>query len=150
MSRSDPRSLAVDFGALPNHADQARQQAAAQAAMLRGEPPVVGGRDRPGGLSTDNPFTGTKAQFAGGTAADLPPEALARLEEALGIDLDGNGVVGGKPSPSPDRATNGKGTTKDTDSDERLRRLAQLHSLYKDGALTAEEFASEKRRLLED
>lgn len=56
---------------------------------------------------------------------------LGALEGMTGQDLDGDGKVGGAPAP-----------------DDRLAQLERLAKLRDSGALTDEEFAAEKRRLL--
>lgn len=58
--------------------------------------------------------------------------AMRAAEAATGMDLDGDGVVTGRAPASEDRVS-------------QLERLAELH---RSGALTDEEFAAEKRRLL--
>ena len=114
VSRSDPSRFEIDFDAVPDHRDVARQRAEQQAAMMRnGGTVTVGG---PG------------VTFVGGTAADIPPEMRAGLEQMLGVDLDGDGTAGAP-----------------TDRISQLERLAQLRS---SGALTEQEFEAEKRKLL--
>lgn len=85
VSRSDPTRYEIDFDAVPDHRETARRRAEQQAAMLRGEAPQAGH------VGT---FGGASIQFVGGTPADLPPEKRARLEQMLGVDLDGDGVIG--------------------------------------------------------
>jgi hypothetical protein len=93
---------------------------------------------------------------AGGAAAPAPgvhvqtrvidlsdqPEArdamLGAVEEATGLDLDGDGRVRGQATPTPAAAPQG-------DRLDELERLARLHA---SGALTDDEFAAEKHRLL--
>ena len=98
---------------------------------------------------------GSQIQFVGGSPSDLPPEKLARLEQMLGTDIDGDGVVGAPAAPAPphdqaaQHASPGVSATA-ADADERVRLLTQLHELHKAGALTDQEFANEKQRLLSE
>jgi hypothetical protein len=154
----DPHSVKLDFDAVPDDATVARQAAEQQAAMLRGETPGGG----PGFVAGLGGSVGADVQFVGGTPADLPPDKRARLEQFLGVDLDGDGVVGPNPAasappaapgsaapgsaaPGPDAAEAGGPTDEGADRIGQLERLARLHA---DGALTDEEFAAEKRRVL--
>ena len=126
VDRGDPSKLRIDFDAMPDSADVARQMAERQAAMLRTTAGATGG-------AANAAFTGQpQVTIVGGTAADIPPERLAGLEQMLGVDLDGDGQVGGAASGADDRLT-------------QLERLARLRA---SGALTDEEFDAEKRRLL--
>lgn len=122
ISRSDPHKLRIDFDQVPEAHDQLAAAAEAQAAMLRGETPV-------GGSVTPN------VQFVGGSPADLDPDKRAKLEHMLGIDLDGDGVVGaGQPVAAG--------------GDDRVARLERLAALRQSGALTDAEFEAEKARIL--
>lgn len=123
VDRKDPSKLRIDFDAVPDSADVARQMAEQQAAMLR---TAAGGAA--GGAFTGQP----PVTIVGGSAADIPPERLAGLEQMLGVDLNGDGRVGGSPAAAGDRLN-------------QLERLAQLRA---SGALTEQEFEAEKRRLL--
>jgi hypothetical protein len=155
VSASDPSNYAIDFDSMPTHRDQARQQAEAQAAMMRGEwpdaaSPSAGGVPGLGGIFAG----GAQVQFVGGSPSDLPPEKLAKLETMLGTDLNGDGIVGASPSSAPpnrpgvqEPAQTGTRESQD-DPDDRIRRLSELHELHTKGALTAEEFEIEKRRIL--
>ncbi len=145
VSQSNPQNYFIDFDSMPSHRDQARQQTAAQAAMMRGEAPggAAGSAAGIAGMFGG----GAQVQFVGGSPADLPPEKLARLEQMLGTDLNGDGVVGAPAAAPAPQATPGDSATA-TDAEERLRLLTQLHKLHEAGALTDQEFATEKQRLL--
>ena len=121
VSRSDPQRLRIDFDQIPDHRDVARARAEQQAAMLRGE-----GGATPPDLSS--------VQFVGGTADDLTPEQRDKVERLLGIDIDGDGVVAGA----------GPGSA----GADRIGQLERLARLRDTGAITDEEYAAEKRRLL--
>ncbi len=129
VSRTDPPQYEIDFDAIPNWDDAARQQAEMQAAMMRGE-------SVPGGAPAN-------VQFIGGSPADLPPEKLAKLEAFLGQDLNGDGVIGGATAPAA-----GWAPPTATPADDRLAQLERLAHLHATGALTDDEFAREKARLL--
>lgn len=60
-------------------------------------------------------------------------QALQAAEAATGMDLDGDGRVGGAPPPA---------------GGDRVAQLERLAALRSSGALTEEEFEAEKRRLL--
>jgi len=130
----NPQSFELDFDAVPDDDEVARRLAEQQAAMLRGQMPAGG----PLGMAG---MAGANIQFVGGSPADLPPEKRARLEQFLGVDLDGDGIVGANPAAT----TPGPGAADPGERIEQLERLARLHA---DGALTDDEFAAEKRRLL--
>ena len=150
VSQSNPQNYFIDFDSVPSHRDQARQQTAAQAAMMRGEMPgAAGSAAGIGGMFGG----GSQIQFVGGSPSDLPPEKLARLEQMLGTDIDGDGIVGAPAAPAPphDQAAQHASpgvSAAAADADERVRLLTQLHELHKAGALTDQEFANEKQRLL--
>ena len=89
------------------------------------------------------PGMAANVQFIGGSPADLPPEKLAKLEAMLGQDLNGDGMIGGSVA-----AAVPAGWAPPTAQDDRLAQLERLASLHRSGALTDEEFAREKSRLL--
>ena len=121
------------FRSIPDADDSARALAEQQAAAMRGEVP-------------SGPDSGLGAlgsiQFVGGTPADLPPDKRAKLETMLGVDLDGDGVIGmADQTAAP--ATSGQ-----AEADDRLEQLERLARLRDSGAVTQSEFDAEKRRLL--
>ncbi len=124
VSRSDPQRLRIDFDQVPATRDVARARADELAAQLRGE-------------TTGAATAGIGAvQFVGGSAEDLTPEQRDKVEALLGIDIDGDGVVGsGDDHP----------VTSTADRISRLERLARLRDT---GAITDDEYVAEKRRLL--
>lgn len=141
VSRTDPPEYEIDFDAIPNWDDAARQQAEMQAAMMRGEavPGAMAG-GMLGGMAGN-------VQFIGGSPADLPPEKLAKLEAFLGQDLNGDGVIGGTPAAAAP-APAGWAPPSVPAADDRLAQLERLARLHASGALTDDEFAREKARLL--
>jgi Short C-terminal domain len=144
VSASNPRNVKVDFSSLPTGRDRARAIAEQQAAFLRGETPPAGGALS--GLAAAN------VQFVGGTIDDVPPEKLAKLEAMLGIDLDGDGTIGANDTPGYDpsstHANDTPGYDGTTATDDRIGQLERLAQLHASGALTDDEFAAEKRRIL--
>jgi hypothetical protein len=121
VSRSDPRRLTIDFDQIPDAHDVARAMAEQQAAFLRGQA-TAPGVGAPGAV-----------QFVVGGPDDLTPEQRAKLQQVFGMDI-GAAVPGQAESAASDG-----------DRVDRLERLARLHAA---GALTDEEFAAEKQRLL--
>jgi hypothetical protein len=139
----DPNDLKIDFDSMPELDEVLRHLAEQQAAALndprRGQPTVF------------NPQPGTSVTIVGGTAQDIPPEMRAGLEQMLGVDIDGDGRIGGAsgtPGTSGAAATVYSAGTADTAGDDRLVQLERLARLHRSGALTDDEFAREKRRLL--
>ena len=143
VSRSDPTRLKIDFDAMPDAATVARQQAEQMAAQMR-----HGGA---GAFAAP----GATVQIVGGSASDIPPDLRAGLEQMLGVDLDGDGRVGGPGAPTfappgftaPGSTAPGP-SAPSGGSDDRLAQLERLAALHRAGALTDAEFAAEKRRLL--
>jgi Short C-terminal domain len=75
-------------------------------------------------------------------APEAAKEAIRSVESMTGMDLDGDGRIGGPAgslAPPP-------GAQPAQDTVSRLERLAALH---KQGALTDDEFAQQKKRLLD-
>ncbi|MEZ5383593.1 MAG: SHOCT domain-containing protein [Microthrixaceae bacterium] len=138
VSEDDPQRVKVNFKAMDKNADTARTMAERQAAAMRGEvhpPAPPGAAAGPGGASI---------QFVGGTAEDIPPERRAMVEGMLGIDLDGDGVIGAAVPPPPAAPLAGSSTHQA----DRLGQLERLVDLMNSGALTEAEFAAEKARIL--
>jgi hypothetical protein len=80
--------------------------------------------------------------LSGRDLSQLSEEQRAKLR-MLGIDPDAlaPGQPGSVPPPPPDEGAQ---------ADERLERLERLAKLKDQGVLTDEEFADQKRRILED
>jgi hypothetical protein len=130
----DPASADVDFGAIPKSADAARDSAEQLAAMMN-QAATSGQGEAAGGLAAM--LGGAQVRVMGPGAND--PEKIRQAEQALGIDLDGDGVVG---SPAPPSAADPQ--------EERLARLERLVALRDAGALTEVEFAAQKQLILGD
>jgi Short C-terminal domain len=120
VDRSNPQRMKVDWGQIENSGDRASRNAEALAAQLRGEAPQGG-----------TPFGNVSVLNLSGHAPT--EDQLAKLR-MLGIDP---GLVSTTP-PTP--AAGGH------DVVDELSRLADLH---RSGALTDDEFAKAKKRLLE-
>ena len=127
VDADDPSKVKVDFDEMPSNDDRARDMAAQQAGAM-------GGADRSftSMFHTDAPQVNVI-----GDIGQLDPDQLARIEQMTGLDLDGDGTVGGPPKTS----TGGGG-------DDRVGQLERLAQLHASGALTDDEFAAEKRRIL--
>jgi hypothetical protein len=139
VDRLNPERIDIDWDEVPKAGEQSAAQAEALAAQLRGETtPAVDSAT--GGLvdQLQQMFPGAHIEVQGGTAADLPPGTLSQLEQALGMDLDADGHVR-TASPAASGGEPGK---------DRIAQLERVAALHKAGALTDEEFAAEKRRIL--
>jgi hypothetical protein len=66
-------------------------------------------------------------------------EVIGSVERATGMDLDGDGSVGGSVPPP---------TTAAAPSDDTVSRLERLAALHAQGVLTDDEFAQQKAKLL--
>ena len=77
---------------------------------------------------------------------------MRRAEAAVGVDLDGDGVVSEVPSGSPPPPPPPAFAPPDVDGNalERVQALERLAALRAAGALTVAEFEAEKARLLSD
>jgi len=78
------------------------------------------------------------------------PEAakqmLGTMEAATGMDLDGDGRIGGGAPPAP--APPAPPRPEPSMGDDTVSRLERLAALHRQGALTDEEFAQQKAKLL--
>jgi Short C-terminal domain len=119
IDRANPTNVKIAWDELPDSRDRARQTAEGMAAAMRGEGGAGG-------------FAG--AQVINLSGGELTEEQRRKLE-ALGIT-----------PPEPAEAT----PPPQGDSfDERMSRIERLAQLHADGVLTDEEFAEQKRKLLD-
>jgi hypothetical protein len=126
----DPSKVKVDFDAMPTNDERARQIADEQASSMTRQPPAGAPADLFGGV--------VPGQInIIGDISQVPPDKLAKIEQMTGMDLDGDGTVGGA-SRSANAST----------ADDRVGQLERLAQLRASGALTEAEFQQEKRRLL--
>ncbi|MEW6583628.1 MAG: SHOCT domain-containing protein [Actinomycetota bacterium] len=95
-----------------------------------------------------------KQMFPGATVSvqsssvDMPPGAVGAVEQALGVDLDGDGVVGPGGAPAHHAAAAAPPPATAPDADDRIAQLERLARLRDSGALSDAEFEAEKRRVL--
>jgi hypothetical protein len=79
------------------------------------------------------------------------PEAarqmIGSVEAATGMDIDGDGRIGGSAGPPPASAAPPAPVSR-APSDDTVSRLERLAALHKQGVLTDEEFAQQKKKLL--
>ncbi len=135
VDRANPEKVKVLWDKVQSHADSAKADADALAAMLRGETPPPG--------STPQGFDPT---MLSGSTGDIVSQ-LQQMFPGAHIQVEGTSMpppnAGGgwapptAPAPQDDF---------DDDRIEALERLAKLHAA---GALTDAEFAAEKRRILD-
>jgi hypothetical protein len=138
--------IEIQWDKVVSNADSARLQADQLVAQLRGEGAA------PGQL-------GVTPIVIGNASSERVKEAMARAEQALGIDLDGDGAVGaagagvgaaGTPADAagaPDSADPLAAPEEQGDVVSRLERIAKLRDA---GALTDDEFERMKQRLLDE
>lgn len=81
IDQQRPERFEIDFDAIPDWQDQARSQAAAQAAALSGSAAP---------RSTRSPAV----TVIGAASPEQAAAGVRRAEQALGVDLDGDGRVG--------------------------------------------------------
>ena len=82
-------------------------------------------------------------QVVGAASPEQAKQAMAAAEQALGVDLDGDGQVAGKGGSAP-----AAGAAAPASGDDAVDKLARLAKLHEDGALTDAEFAAEKKKVL--
>ncbi|MCB0984617.1 MAG: SHOCT domain-containing protein [Ilumatobacter sp.] len=158
VDRAKPDNFDVDVKSIPDWRDQARQQAEMYAQMAnqpQGHPgaghPGMGQMGQGMGIPGMVINQGATVHVQGAATPEQAAQAIRQAEMALGMDLDGDGVVGGTGPGAgaaamagtpfaPPPAGSGGG-----DVVSQLERLAALH---RSGALTDQEFAAQKARLL--
>jgi Short C-terminal domain len=130
VDRADPRRYKIEWDEVADSRDRSRQTAEGLAAAMRGE----GGA--PGGLAGLGGAGGMVVNLSGRDVSQLSDEQKAKLR-MLGIDPEQLAAQQGAASPpQPDAG------------DDRIEALERLARLHEQGALTDEEFAAEKRRVL--
>jgi hypothetical protein len=139
VDRKKHEKLAIEFDQVPDSREVARRRAEQEAERLRSGGAAVGPTGFPsfgGSMSEGSP----QVTIVGGTADDIPPETRAQLEQMLGVDIDGDGIVG--------HGGRVGGFVAGVAGDDRLAQLERLARLHHSGALDDREFEAEKRRLL--
>ncbi len=138
VDEKNPSKVKVDFDEMPTGKERARQMAEQHAAAMRGQPGMLGDAGAAGAAGGMGAMQAMPGQVnIVGDISQVSPEQLARLEQMTGMDLDGDGTVGGAPT-----ASGGAG------GDDRVTQLERLAQLRASGALSDSEFEQEKRRLL--
>jgi Short C-terminal domain len=138
VDRANPDRISIEWDEIATGEDTAAAQAQAMADAMRAGGSADGGAEASGVVGQiQQMFPGATVQVMGG--GQPSPEQIAKLERAMGRDLDGDGQVGGPPPAVSDGQT---------DSDDRIEQLERLAKLRESGALSAAEFEAEKRRVL--
>jgi hypothetical protein len=127
IDRANPRNISFDQEDPQQSAEDGRAAAEQLAAQMRGQTPGAAGT--PG------------IQILGANSPDQAAQAIATAEQTFGMDLDGDGKVGGAGSQAAPSASAGG-----NDTVSKLEKLAKLHE---SGALTDAEFDTEKKRVLD-
>jgi hypothetical protein len=149
VDRANPGRVRIEWDEVVAHGDRAKAEAEAMAAALRGEAGTAPAQ--PDGVPPE--AAGVVAQlqqvFPGATvrvdSSSVPasPEVIGKVEQATGMDLDGDGRIG------PSGATGAAPQAGAVDPEDRIAALERLARLRESGALSASEFEAEKRRLLD-
>jgi Short C-terminal domain len=135
VDRANPQHVDIEWDEVESSKDRTRQSAENLAAMMRGE----GGTTAVAGAPTVvNP--------SGRDLSTLSQEQKAKLR-MLGIDPD---AIASPPAGGDDGAPVPPPPPDDDPMDERLARLERLAKLRDQGALTDEEFETQKRQVLEE
>jgi hypothetical protein len=139
----------IEWDEVVAHGDRAKAEAEAMAAALRGDAGAA--QAQPEGVPAEAAGVVSQFQqmFPGATvrvdSSSVPasPEVIRKVEQATGMDLDGDGRIGasvaGGAAPQAGAA----------DPEDRIAALERLARLRESGALSASEFEAEKRRLLD-
>ena len=135
VSRSDPMNLRLDFDAIPDWQDAGMDRAEQIAAAMRGDADAVTPQITP--LPGDG--TVQVVNLSGDPAA--AEQAIAKVEQATGMDLNADGKIGPGAPPASGAAPPAAG-------DDRIGQIERLAKLRDSGALSDQEFEAEKARLL--
>lgn len=134
VSRSEPRTLRVEWDTVPRHQDRAAERAQAIVDSMRA-----------GGAGIDAAFAGAEVRVVNLEGGDPAGHAdmIRAVERMTGMDLDGDGAIGPAASPAPDAEP---GPELSEGMVAQLERLADLHRA---GALSADEYTAAKRRVID-
>lgn len=148
VDREDPHRLRVEWDEVVPHAERARAQEDRMAEIMGGFGSFGTRAPGPGGPAPEvqtfgGPgMSGVVVNVSGGSLDDPGvAEALEMAEAMTGMDLDGDGRIGAQAAPAAP-------APEDTPAEDRIARLERLARLREQGALTEEEFAAEKARVL--
>ena len=139
-----PEKFDIDWSGVESWQDQARRQAEMMAQQMN-QP----GR---GGMPAGIPGMPGNVQVINLSGGEADPAKIARAEQMLGIDIDGDGRIGAPPAgaapPPPPPPGAPPPALAPMTPDDRVDALERLAALHEKGLLTAAEFAAEKQRLL--
>lgn len=161
VDRAKPDNFDVDVKGIPDWRDQARQQAEMYAQMANqprhGQPGMPGVGQPGAGIPGMVVNHGATIHVQGAATPEQAAQAIRQAEMALGMDLDGDGVVGGASTASGAAAMAGgpvpgspmaPPTPPGGPAGDVVSQLERLAALHRSGALTDQEFAAQKARLL--
>lgn len=138
VDRANPERISIEWDEMVTGEDAAAAQAQAMADAMRAGGSPDGAGDASGVVGQiQQMFPGATVQVMGG--GQPSPEQIAKLERAMGRDLDGDGLVGGPAAWTP---------AEGPDTDDRIGQLERLAKLRESGALSDAEFETEKGRVL--
>ena len=123
VDRANPGRFKIEWDAVPTGSERADQLADQMLAGMQGQGGQAGGAQVfgiPGGQVQVHNLSGD-------------PDAIKKAEAMMGMDLDGDGVVGGAAAAAEE------------DPLDKIERLAQLRDR---GVITEDEFQEQKQRLL--
>jgi hypothetical protein len=149
VDRANPGRVRIEWDEVVAHGDRAKAEAEAMAAALRGDAGAA--QAQPEGVPAEAAGVVSQFQqmFPGATvrvdSSSVPasPEVIRKVEQATGMDLDGDGRIGASAAAG---AAPQAGAA---DPEDRIAALERLARLRESGALSASEFEAEKRRLLD-
>lgn len=142
VDRANPEKVDIDWDEVPRVGDTAMDEADAMVEALKqgGSGDATVPAEAAGMVAQlQQLFPGATVQVEHGSSAEVPPEMVGQVEQALGVDLDGDGVVGPAGTGSSCPASG---------SDDRIAQLERLTALRDGGSLSDAEFEAEKQRLL--
>jgi hypothetical protein len=173
FDRDHPERMRVEWDQILSSGERARQDADALAASMRADPAAAAAPAAPavaGAPAAPPPPTATVITLGAGQTVQVigggdRAAAIARAEQKLGIDLDGDGLAAGAPGQAGGLsaliaqalgAAQGAGMAVAPAAapapppaiDHTIAELEQLGALHDRGVLTDEEFAAQKQRIL--
>jgi hypothetical protein len=158
FDRAKPDRVQIQFDQLPTHADSARMHAEQLAEQLRAGGAAAAtapGSVQPGPTIATGPFAGwpTPTTITPIVIGSADParinDAIARAEQALGMDLNGDGAIGGPMAPPPAQAPPAPpAPAPPAPADDTISRLERLAKLRDTGVITPDEFEGQKRKIL--
>ncbi len=140
VDRANPEKIDIDWDDVPRVGDTAMDEADAMVEALKeggSAGATVSGEAADMVAQLQQLFPGATVQVEHAASAEVPPELIGQVEQALGVDLDGDGVVASQPSQA------GAAGGAPDDCIAQIERLAAL----RDG-LSDAEFEAEKQCLL--